>query len=175
MSKIFRRYKSTIHGNYRVAYLKWGLLSGALMSLYLLLRHLLGSPCPSPADLWKDLLLVVVMLLAMYLYRKNLSDGKVTMKELLLLGLGIGLVSAVVYGLFVWLYCGVLYPEMTALYADRFKTDASSAEGYLAALNPWMWALMFGFVNTALTSIIVAFFGALIFRTEKGDIVSPKS
>lgn len=170
MARIFRRYKSEIHGNYRIAYLKWGLLTGVLLSLYLLARHLLGAPCTSPADLGKDGLLIVAMLVSMYLYRRSLPEKRVTMKELLLLGIGIGLVSAVVYGLFVWLYCGVMYPEMTEVYAEQFKTDEARAEGYLAALNPVMWALMFGFVNTALTSIIVAFFGALIFKTEKAEL-----
>ena len=170
MGKIIRRYKSEIHGNYRVAYLKWGLLTGLVLSLYLLVRHWSGAPCSTPADLGKDGLLVVGIAVAMYFYRRSLQDGKVTMKELLLMGLGAGLVAAVVYGLFVWLYCGVMYPEMTGVYAERFKTEDSAAEGYVAALNPGMWALMFGFVNTFLTSIIVAFFGALVFRTEKAEV-----
>ncbi|MBO4752360.1 MAG: DUF4199 domain-containing protein [Bacteroidales bacterium] len=170
MGNIIRRYKSEIHGNYRLAYLRWGALSGLVLSLYLLVRHWSGAPCATPADLGKDGLLVVGIVVSMYFYRRSLPDGKVTMKELLLMGLGTGLVAAVLYGLFVWLYCGVLYPEMTELYAQRFKTDDSQTEGYLAALNPGMWALMFGFVNTFLTSIIVTFFGALFFRTEKADV-----
>lgn len=172
MARILRRYKSEIHGNYRIAYLKWGALIGVVMSVYLLVRHLLGCACGTPSDLGKDGLLVVGIAVAMYFYRRSLPDGKVTMKELLLMGLGAGMVSAVVYGLFVWLYCGVMYPEMTSVYAERFRTEESAAEGYVAALNPGMWALMFGFVNTFLTSIIVTFFGALVFRTEKAEVSS---
>lgn len=170
MGKIIRQYRSEIHGDYRSAYLMWGALTGLLLSLYLLLRHWVGAPCRTPSDLGKDALLLLAMGLSMYFYRRSLPDKMVTMKELLLLGLGTGFVAAVVYGLFVWLYCGVMYPDMTEVYAERFKTVDSAPEGYVAALNPGMWALMFGFVNSFLTSIIVAFFGALVLKTEKAEV-----
>jgi len=169
MPKIIRRYNSTIHGNYRFAYLKYGLLTGLLMSLYVLVRHWIGCPSATPSDIGKDVVMIAAMLFFSYLYRRSLGDGMVTFKELALLGLGIGLVSALVFGLFVWLYCGIIYPEMTAFYAENFRNDETTAEGFASAQNPMMWAIFFGFVHTVVTSIIVAFFSALIFRTEKGE------
>lgn len=172
MAKIFRRYRSEIHGNYRVAYLKYGLLTGVVMSLYLFLRHWIGHPLPTPSDLVKDFILIAAIVLFTYVYRKGLPDRRVTFKELILMGMGIGLVAALVYGLALWLYCGVAYPDMTEAYAAGFRTEESSSEGYLAALNPAMWAFFYGFLHTVVTSIIVAFFAALVFRTEKGERVN---
>lgn len=170
MAKIFRRYKSEIHGNYRVAYLKWGLLTGLLLGLYLFVRHFVGVPMKLPFDYGNDAVLIVAILFFTYFYRKRLPDGLVSLKELLLLGLGIGIVAAVVYGLSVWLYCGVLFPDMTAVYAAQFKTEETTPEQYAAALNPVWWAFLYGFLKTAITSIIVVFFAAIIFRTEKGEV-----
>ena len=169
MASIFRRYKSEIHGNYRAAYLKYGVLTGLAMGLYLFVRHWVGYPSSTPSDLGKDVLMIAAIILFTYLYRRGLADGRVTFKELVLLGLGTGVTAAVVYGLAVWLYCGVAYPEMTTVYADRFRTDETTTEAYVSALNPVPWALFYGFVHTAVTSIIVAFFAALIFKTEKGE------
>ena len=169
MAKVFRRYKSQIHGNYRVAGLKYGVTTGLLMSLYLFVRHWLGLASPSPSDLFKDLLLIAATVFFTWLYRKNLPDRRATLKELMLLGVGTGLVAAVVYGFAMWLYCGVAYPEMATVYADSFRTADSTAEGYLAAQNPVMWAFFYGFLQTAVTSIIVAFFAALLLRNEVGD------
>ncbi len=170
MAKILRRYRSEIHGNYRVASLKYGLLTGVLLALYLFVRHLIGMPTALPFDYGNDIVLIVSILLVSCLYRRSLSGGLVTIKELLLLGLGTGVVAAVVYGLSVWLYCGVVYPDMTAAYADRFRTPDTTAEQYAAARNPFWWALFYGFLKTAVTSVIVAFFSAIVFKTEKGEL-----
>lgn len=172
MARIFRRYKSELHGNYRLAYLKYGLLTGGLLSLYLLVRHLISAPAALPFDYGNDVVLIVAILLSTYFYRKRLPDGKVTLKELLLLGIGMGIVAAVVYGLFVWFYSGVLYPDMPASYAEQFRTDETKPEQYAAALNPVWWAFFYGFLKTAVTSIIVVFFASIIFRTEKGEVRS---
>ena len=117
MAKIFRRYKSTIYGNYRKAYLTDGLLTGIAMSLVLLLRDCMGDiPMRQPENFVTELVLAIGIFLFGYLYRKELPRGKVTFKELMLLGLGIGVVSAIAFGLWVWLYCGVIDTNMVFYY-----------------------------------------------------------
>ena len=97
MARIFRRYKSTIYGNYRKAYLIDGALTGVVMSVVMLLRDLLAkSPMSSPENYITELVLAVGIFWSCYQYRRQLPDGKVTLKELMLLGLGIGVVSAIV-------------------------------------------------------------------------------
>ena len=117
MARIFRRYESTIYGNYRKAYLIDGALTGVVMSVVMLLRDWLAkSPMPSPENYITELVLAVGIFWSSYQYRKQLPEGKVTLKELMLLGLGIGVVSAVVYGLWTWLRCGVLNTSLVDYY-----------------------------------------------------------
>ena len=98
----------------------------------------------------------------------------------MLLGLGIGVVSAVVYGLWVWLNCGVLSPERVQYYNEQrmavMDAPEQSAEAAIAiekvkAYTAGDWAFIGGF-RSAVMSIIIAFFAALIFRTEKGTVVT---
>ena len=99
MASFFRRYKSTIYGNYRKAYCVDGVLTGVCMSALMAIRDLIASkPMASPENYVTEIILAVGILWSTYQYRKQLSEGKVTFKELMLLGLGIGVVSALVYG-----------------------------------------------------------------------------
>ena len=81
---IFHRYSSTIHGNYRQAYLRCGLLTGALLAAYLLVRCLMGSPVGSPLSYVSDAVLLVCIFLFSAYYRNSLPDKLVTLKELML-------------------------------------------------------------------------------------------
>ena len=179
MARIFRRYKSTIYGNYRKAYLIDGALTGVVMSVVMLLRDLLAkSPMSSPENYITELVLAVGIFWSCYQYRRQLPDGKVTLKELMLLGLGIGLVSAVVYGLWTWLRCGVLDTSLVDYYNQQriavMEPAESSAEAKVAVelVNRYTagdWAFI-GAFRSAVISIIITFFAALIFRTEKGEV-----
>ncbi len=179
MARIFRRYKSTIYGNYRKAYLIDGALTGVVMSVVMLLRDLLAkSPMSSPENYITELVLAVGIFWSCYQYRRQLPDGKVTLKELMLLGLGIGLVSAVVYGLWTWLRCGVLDTSLVDYYNQQriavMEPAESSAEAKMAVeqvrrYTAGDWAFIAGF-RLAVMSIIITFFAALIFRTEKAPV-----
>ena len=169
MGRIIRRYNSEIYGRYRWQGVLYGVVTGLLLSVYVLVRHLIGNCISNPVDVGKDVLMVVAMVVAAYLYRRGLDGGKVTLKELMLMGLWCGVVAAVVYGLFIWIYCGVLWPEMAGVFAERFGAKEMGAEAYEALTNPVGWALFYGFVYTACLSIIVAFFTALALRTTKGE------
>lgn len=117
MARIFRRYKSTIYGNYRKAYLIDGLLTGAAMSVIVAVRDWLAAkPMATPENYITEIILAVGIFWATYHYRKGLPEGKVTLKELMLLGLGIGVVSAIVYGLWTWLNCGALHTDLVGYY-----------------------------------------------------------
>ena len=137
MARFFRRYKSTIYGNYRKAYCVDGVLTGVCMSALMAIRDLIASkPMASPENYVTEIILAVGILWSTYQYRKQLPEGKVTFKELMLLGLGIGVVSAVVYGLWVWLNCGVLSPERVQYYNEQrmavMDAPEQSAEAAIA-------------------------------------------
>lgn len=183
MAKIFRRYESTIYGNYRKAYFIDGALTGAVMSVVMLLRDWLAtSPMSSPENYVTELVLAIAIVWSCYQYRRQLPDGKVTLKELMLLGLGIGVVSAIVYGLWTWLHCGVLDTSLVDYYNQQriamMESAESSAEARVAVelvrrYTAGDWAFI-GAFRSAVMSIIITFFAALIFRTEKGTVIEKK-
>ena len=183
MARFFRRYKSTIYGNYRKAYVIDGLLTGAAMSAVAAVRDWLAAkPMATPENYITELVLLVGILWASYHYRKQLPGEKVTFKELMLLGLGIGVVSAVVYGLWTWLHCGVVNTGLVEYYnqsrievmeaaekSEAAKLAVESVKKYTAG----DWAFIAGF-RSAVMSVIIAFFASLVLRTEKGEVVVKK-
>ena len=105
-------------------------------------------------------------------------SSKVTLKELMLLGLGIGVVSAVVYGLWTWLRCGVLNTSLVDYYnhqrINMMEAAESSVEAKLAVeqvtrYTAGDWAFI-GAFRSAVMSVIITFFASLIFRTEKAPV-----
>ena len=179
MARFFRRYKSTIYGNYRRAYLVDGTLTGLVLAAAVALRSGLGeAPMSTPENYLTELVLAVGIFFSSYLYRKQLPEGKVTLKELMLLGLGIGVVSALIYGLWTWLHCGVIDSTLVEHYNSQrvavMEDAASSPEAQMAVetvkgYTAGDWAFIAGF-RTAVMSVIITFFAALVFRTEKGEI-----
>ena len=167
MARFFRRYKSTIYGNYRRAYLVDGTLTGLVLAAAVALRSGLGeAPMSTPENYLTELVLAVGIFLSSYLYRKQLPEGKVTLKELMLLGLGIGVVSALIYGTLVEHYNSQRVAVMEdAASSPEAQMAVETVKGYTAG----DWAFIAGF-RTAVMSVIITFFAALVFRTEKGEI-----
>lgn len=179
MARVFRRYQSNIYGNYRKSYLIDGLLVGVAMSLIMLVRDWLAvKPMTAPENYITELVLLVGIFWATYHYRAQLPEGKVSLKELLLLGLGIGVVSAVVYGLWTWLNCGSIHTDMVSYYNQQriavMDAADSSAEAKVAIeqvgrYTAGDWGFIAAF-RSAVMSVIIAFFAAIIFRTEKSPV-----
>ena len=177
---IIRRYQSEIYGNYRLAYVRYGAVVGAVMALVFLFFSVIGEPFKSPDSYISDILLLVGILFFTYRYRTSLPGGKVSFKELMLLGLGIGAVAAVVYGFYLWLHLGVLYPGQVQLMRDTETAAMTSAgsealnmtEQQLAdnlrmvtGYGAGVWAFR-GAFRSFVFSIIMAFVAALVFKTE---------
>lgn len=149
------------------------------MSVVILLRDMLAkSPMSSPENYITELVLAIAIFWSCYQYRRQLPDGKVTLKELMLLGLGIGIVSAIVYGLWTWLRCGILDTSLVDYYNQQriamMESAESSAEAKVAVelverYTASDWAFI-GAFRSAVMSIIITFFAALIFRTEKAPV-----
>lgn len=165
---IFHRYSSTIHGNYRRAYLRCGAVTGLLLAAYVLVRLLMNRPLESPASYVSDaILLVAIFLMAAY-YRNSLEDKKVTLKELMLFGMGLSAVAAIVYGLLLW-GIGLLYKQQTVLFT------ATMTGQEVTLLDPQLhyWAVLWGLV-AAVEMLLLGCFGtfvmAIFFRNEKPEI-----
>ena len=165
---IFHRYNSTIHGNYRRAYLRCGLLTGALLACYVLVRLLAGRPMESPLSLIVDIIFIVVLFLLTAWYRNSLPEKKITLKEAMLFGMGTAAVAGVVYGLALWAI-GLNSASQTVLFTTTMTGNEIGLQDpqihYWAA---W-WAIVAG-IETILLGSFGAFLSAIFFRNEKGMI-----
>ena len=165
---IFHRYSSTIHGNYRKAYLRCGAITGALLFAYILVRYLMGNAVGSPLSYVSDAILLVALFLFTAYYRNALPEKKVTLKELMLFGIGLSAVAAVLYGLLLWAFEAAV-PAQTVLFTETTANQTTSLQdpqlGYWAA---W-WSIMAA-VEALLLGSFGAFLAAILFRTEKSDI-----
>lgn len=163
--KFFHRYSSTIHGNYRRAYLRSGLLTGGLMFLYVLIRYLLGIPAPAPESYAIDGILLAAVFLLTMLYRNSLEGKRATLKELMLFGMGTALVASVLYGLLLWAL-GLASPAQAAL----FTTTVTGNETLPDDPQIHYWAAWWG-IFAALKLLLIGCFGAFIaavfLRNEK--------
>ena len=177
--KFIRRYQSEIYGNYRKAYLLDGVLTGLLIGGAVSFCKLIYYPIYAPENYVTDAVLFVCTLLFAYRYRSKLPDRKVSFKELMLFGLGLGVVAAIVYGLFLMFYGGVIDKEFAGRCLDHFIVGEQNGAGtdeekamtieVMKSYKLHTWAFI-GAFRTAVMSIMSAFVAALVFRTEKGKI-----
>jgi uncharacterized membrane protein (GlpM family) len=169
--KFFHRYNSTIHGNYRKAYLRCGLITGGLLALYIMVRYLMGSPAESPEAYMSDIIMLLAVFLFTLLYRNSLEEKKATLKELMLFGLGTAVVASLLYGVCLWLF-GYAVPEQT----DLFTRTLRGEEAVLSAPSHY-WAAWWG-IESAIKLAVLGGFGAfvasLLFKNEKSDVHSKK-
>lgn len=169
--KFFHRYNSTIHGNYRKAYLRCGLITGGLLALYIMVRYLMGSPAESPEAYMSDIIMLLAVFLFTLLYRNSLEEKKATLKELMLFGLGTAVVASLLYGICLWLF-GYAVPEQT----DLFTRTLRGEEAVLSAPSHY-WAAWWG-IESAIKLAVLGGFGsfvaALLFKNEKSDVHSKK-
>ena len=170
---IFHRYNSTIHGNYRKAYLRSGLITGLLLSAYVLIRLLMGKPLESPTSYVSDAVMLVAVFLFMAFYRNSLPDKKITLKEAMLFGIGTAVVAAFIYGLALWAF-GLAFQQQTALFSTTMTGNEVTTQD--PQLHYWAaWWAIYSFVMMALLGSFGAFVAAIFFRNEKSDIKNRKN
>lgn len=166
--RFFHRYNSTIHGNYRKAYLRCGLITGVLLMLYILVRYMMGTPAESPEAYLSDGIMLLAVFLFTMLYRNTLPDKQATLKELMLFGIGTVVLASVLYGLFLWGF-GCAAPEQTVLFTFTLSGQEITAGD--PQLNYWaaLWAIVAG-VKLAVLGGFGAFISSIILRNEKSEV-----
>lgn len=169
---IFHRYNSTIHGNYRKAYLRCGLITGLLLAAYVLVRLLMGSPLQSPTSYISDAIILVAVFLFMAFYRNALPDHKITLKEAMLFGIGLALVAALLYGVALWAI-GFAFPQQTVLFTNSMTGQQITPQD--PQLHYWAaWWAIYSTLLMALLGSFGAFVAAIFFRNEKSEIRTKK-
>lgn len=165
---IFHRYNSTIHGDYRRAYLRSGALTGVLLALYVLVRLLMGTPLASPTSLVLDAVLLVAVFLLTAWYRHSLPEQKMTLKEGLLFGMGTAAVAAVVYGVLLYAILRSSSTQ-TVLFTNSMNgNDITAQDPQLHYWAAW-WAILAA-LSTLLLGAFGSFLAAIFFRNEKSEI-----
>ena len=165
--KFFHRYNSTIHGNYRKAYLRCGLLTGLMLILYLLVRWLMRNPAESPVSFLSDGILLVAVFLFTMLYRNALPERKATLKELMLFGMGTAIVACFLYGIYIWV-SGYAIPGQIELFTNTMKEP-----GEFANFPAHYWSALWAFVAAVIMAVLGgfgAFISALILKNEKPEV-----
>ena len=170
---IFHRYNSTIHGNYRKAYLRCGAITGLLLSAYLLVRILMGKPMITPASYVSDAIILVAVFLFTAYYRNSLHEKKITLKEAMLFGSGTAVLAAIIYGLALWVI-GIAFPLQTVVFTHNLMVKEITAQD--PQLHYWaaLWAIV-AFVEMAVLGAFGAFVASILFRNEKPEIKHRKS
>lgn len=165
---IFHRYDSTMHGNFRRVYLRCGALTGILLAAYVMVRLLMGSPMPTATGYVSDAIVLVAVFLFTAFYRNSLPDKKITLKEAMLLGIGVAVVASVIYALALWA-TGNAFPEQTVLFTRNMMGKEIIAQD--PQLNYWaiLWALV-ALVETAVIGGFGAFLAAIVLRNEKAPV-----
>lgn len=169
--KYFKRYRSEIHGDYRKAYLRCGVITGVVLMLYIVVRYMMRMPAESPEAYLSDGLMLVAVFLFTMLYRNALEGKKATLKELMLFGMGTAVVASVLYGLFVWAF-GSAVPEQTDLFTRTLR-----GEDAVPTAPSHYWAAWWGIesaVKLAILGGFGAFVSALILRNEKSEVRQKK-
>lgn len=169
---IFHRYNSTIHGNYRKNYLRCGLITGVLLSAYVLVRLLMGSPLQSPTSYVSDAIMLVAVFLFTAFYRNSLPDHKITLKEAMLFGMGLSAVTAAFYGLALWAI-GLTSPQQTVLFTNSMTGQQITLQD--PQLHYWAaWWALYSCILMLLLGCFGAFVAAIFFRNEKSEIRTKK-
>lgn len=174
---LIRRYKSEMHGNYKRAWLQYGIITSVAMILSVLIRYALTYPIESSFS-WTDDVVILICLVGFTMtYRSTLPEKRISFKEIYVLNLGIGFISAIVFGLFIWYYASrvdISFPdryyasmmeqaETSELALDKYEaqTKIMSTPGNLA---------MQGGVLTFVNVLVLGFFVAIFLKTEKQNI-----
>ena len=177
--KFIRQYQSEIYGNYRIVGLRNGAIAGAFISFAVLFCKLIYYPIYAPENYVTDIALLVSTLFFARRYRGSLPDGRVTFKELMLYVLWLGVIAAMIYGLFLLLYGSVIDKEFATRCLEHFIAGEQRGAGtdeekaativVMRTYRLHTWAFI-GAFRTAVMSIMTAFVAALVFRTEKNKV-----
>ncbi len=179
MNAIIKRYRSVIHGNYRCASIKYGIVMGVGLSCCLVLRYILGHPSNAPIsgdENWVVFIALLIMsLVLVFHYRRHLADKKISFKEGFLLTLYSCIVACVIYAVFMYFYA-IFIDNGIDSFQDRTIDTMTRAVANGNSTNnihlPEMIYLVFwGMMANMIMSILVAFITGIICRNERAEIV----
>ena len=103
--------KTKFSGNYFTGIIKYGLLIGLGLSLFVLIRFVFNKSISSVMSYWEILSLMLLLFLGVWLYRKGLEEKQLSFKESYFVAFGSGIVGSIIYGMFIFVYANYIDSE----------------------------------------------------------------
>ena len=147
------------------------------MILSVLIRYALTYPIESSFS-WTDDVIILICLVGFTLvYRSTLPEKRISFKEIYVLNLGIGFISAIIFGLFIWYYASMVdisFPDRYyASMMEQAETSELPIDAYEAQTKnmstPGNLAMQGG-VLTFVNVLVLGFFIAIFLKTEKQNL-----
>jgi hypothetical protein len=171
---LLNRYKSTMHGNYKIAVFKYGLLIGIGLSLVILFRYWFKMPISEPVSYYEDISMLVFLFIAVFLYKRGLKERKITLKESYILGLGSGIIASIIYGIFLFVYSQYIDIDIQQRCFEiqrAVKTNINlNDEELMLMVKPSSIAFSAILLSSVLT-ILWALIIAILLRNEQGILI----
>lgn len=162
-----------MHGNYWRAMFRYGLVCGVVVSFVVLLRYWLILPLDKPTDYVQEAALLVCLFVAVWVYKKNLEDKKITLKEAYIVALGCGVVAAIVYGMFLLLYSRYIDSAMSERYyviQRALAQNKNMADAYLREYTSPPYLAFVGLLFMSMVTVIEALVVSVIMRSERAIV-----
>lgn len=107
--------------------LKFGVITGFLMIITLLLAHWLDYKTTEPHFLILDLLLIILMMWACIIYRRQ-QDNVLSMRQAYLSCVMLGITAAAIFSMFLYVYLTYWHPDFTAKYIEHHDLQIMANE-----------------------------------------------
>ena len=170
---LIRRYESKMHGDYKRAILRYGFFGGLIFCVVLLLRWLLVLPPSQPMSYVENVLQLVLLFVFVYLYKRRLPDRRINFKESYVVALGTAVVSAVIYGMFMYVYASYIDTQMQerCFEFQRMMNQGQYTEEQLKDLTKPSYIAFSAVLLNSVMAVLWAMIVAIFLRNERAIVV----
>ena len=167
-----RKNLSTTQSIKRRKVLTYGFLGGSGLVMIVLLRFAMVFPIYIPVSVLDAIALLMLMFTFTYLYRKDSANRKLTFKDAYLLNMGLGLIAAVIYAVFMLFYASYIDTSFSSRFLDyqKFRIDTIELvrefNGFNSSSTPKMLAFV-TFIEVSMLCLLFSFVVSIVMHTNK--------
>ncbi|MDD2530263.1 MAG: DUF4199 domain-containing protein [Bacteroidales bacterium] len=154
--------KSNFSGNYWSGILKYGLLIGLGLSLVVIIRLIINKPIHYPISYSEYFSLLIFMFIGVLLYRSRLEDGKICFKEAYWVALGSGIIGAIIYGIFIYVYASFIDSSFQGRYFDIQRAVEANSNLSDEQINSIVGPSSIAISSILFTSLMSIFWGLIV-------------
>lgn len=164
-----------MHGNYFKGLLLYGFFMGIALSLVVLFRSWLTMPLSQPVSYAENIALLVFMFIAVYLYKNNLEEKKITFKESYIVAFGSAVVASIIYGFFLYLYAKYIdlsFQERCFSLQRAIEANSQFTDSQIRQMSQPSYIAFSAIMLSSVMSILWAMVVGILLRNEKGTVVT---